>query len=201
MNPSIRGKFLVVISVASIIIFAIVKSFGAKDELPEETFENEDGYTYTDTFEGSINVDKDIQLGDNNEVPTGDTEVNYEEFYVLTFGKEKVEMAKQQAKNTMTYWLEGETDMDKWRSMSSESFLLLVQNEVLAPKDQLTREVTDLNITFTEVEEENDIQFMMYATWDLLSGNSVVKEQSNMYVLTLTLIQDDRWVVKELARV
>ena len=50
------------------------------------------------------------------------------------------------------------------------SFLIVVQNEVLAPKDQLTRKVQSLEVSPTRASGDQDIQFTVYATWDVLSA-------------------------------
>ncbi len=163
-------------------------------------FDGEKEYSYTDPIEEEKPNSED-EITKDQQVPVGNTEIDYNAEYETKFGEEKVQIAKKIAEKVMQSWLENDTDMEMWKEISTAPFLIVVQNEVLAPKDQLTRKVQAQEVSSTEASGDRDIRFMIYATWDVLSAGKKVREQSNMYKLTLTLSESGEWVVKELSRV
>ncbi len=163
-------------------------------------FDGEKEYSYTDPIEEEKPNSED-EITKDQQVPVGNTEIDYNAEYETKFGEEKVQKAKKIAEKVMQSWLENDTDMEMWKEISTAPFLIVVQNEVLAPKDQLTRKVQAQEVSSTEASGDRDIRFMIYATWDVLSAGKKVRVQSNMYKLTLTLSESGEWVVKELSRV
>ncbi len=173
--------------------------FDGKDK-NDTGFDGEKEYSYTDPIEEEKTNSED-ETNKDQQVPGGNTEIDYNAEYETKFGEEKVQKAKKIAEKVMQSWLENDTDMEMWKEISTAPFLIVVENEVLAPKDQLTRKVQSQEVSSTEASGDRDIRFMIYATWDVLSAGKKVREQSNMYKLTLTLSESGEWVVKELSRV
>lgn len=163
-------------------------------------FEGENEYSYTDPIEEE-RTDSEMETDKDQQVPVGNTEIDYDAEYGGKFGEDKVQAAKKLAEKVMQSWLENDTDMEMWKEISTAPFLIVVQNEVLAPKDQLTRKVQSFDVSPTKASGDQDIQFMVYATWDVLSAGKKVREQSNMYKISLTLSESGEWFVKELSRV
>lgn len=200
MERSTKSKFFFVIVIGIIMLIFAVKLFffdGKKQAKNSDDEFVEIENSYTNSIDGQAEDEEPTQ---NNQESVGKTEVDYEEEYIKKFGKEKVEEAKQLTEKVIQSWLENDTNMEMWNEISTPPFLILVKSELLAPKDQITRKVKNKDVSVTKPDEDGDIKLMVYVTWDLLSGGKVVKEQSNMYELTLTLSETGEWLVKELNR-
>lgn len=179
----------------------MIKMFFYDGKNKDDTgFEGENEYSYTEPVEEE-GTDSDTEIDKDQQVPVGNTEIDYDAEYGAKFGEDKVQAAKKLAEKVMQAWLENNTDMEMWKEISTAPFLIVVLNEVMAPKDQLTRKVQSLDVSPTKASGDQDIQFMVYATWDVLSAGKKVREQSNMYKISLTLSESGEWFVKELSRV
>ncbi|MFY2307161.1 hypothetical protein ACOSZE_06840 [Lysinibacillus fusiformis] len=201
MERSTKSKLILVVFIGLVMLAFMIKMFfyDGKDK-NDAGFDGEKEYRYTDPIEEEKPNSEDETVKDQ-QVPVGNTEIDYNAEYETKFGEEKVQKAKKIAEKVMQSWLENDTDMEMWKEISTAPFLIVVQNEVLAPKDQLTRKVQSQEVSSTEASGDRYIRFMIYATWDVLSAGKKVREQSNMYKLTLTLSESGEWVVKELSRV
>ncbi|MFI2128730.1 hypothetical protein ACH434_01615 [Lysinibacillus fusiformis] len=201
MERSTKSKLILVVFIGLVMLAFMIKMFFFDGKDKNDTgFDGEKEYSYTDPIEeGNPNLEDETIK--EQQVPVGNTEIDYNAEYETKFGEEKVQKAKKIAEKVMQSWLENDTDMEMWKEISTAPFLIVVQNEVLAPKDQLTRKVQSQEVSSTEASGDRDIRFMIYATWDVLSKGKKVREQSNMYKLTLTLSESGEWVVKELSRV
>ncbi|WP_144787817.1 hypothetical protein [Lysinibacillus fusiformis] len=201
MERSTKSKFILVVFIGLVMLAFMIKMFFYDGKDKNNTgFDGEKEYSYTDPIEEEKPNSEDETIKDQ-QVPVGNTEIDYNAEYEKKFGEEKVQKAKKIAEKVMQSWLENDTDMEMWKEISTAPFLIVVENEVLAPKDQLTRKVQSQEVSSTEASGDRDIRFMIYATWDVLSAGKKVREQSNMYKLTLTLSESGEWVVKELSRV
>ncbi|GED64013.1 hypothetical protein [Lysinibacillus fusiformis] len=201
MERSTKSKFILVVFIGLVMLAFMIKMFFYDGKDKNNTgFDGEKEYSYTDPIEEEKPNSEDEIIKDQ-QVPVGNTEIDYNAEYETKFGEEKVQKAKKIAEKVMQSWLENDTDMEMWKEISTAPFLIVVENEVLAPKDQLTRKVQSQEVSSTEASGDRDIRFMIYATWDVLSAGKKVREQSNMYKLTLTLSESGEWVVKELSRV
>lgn len=179
----------------------MIKMFFYDGKSKEDTgFDGDKEYSYTESVEEE-RANTENETDKDQQVPVGNTEIDYKAEYGTKFGEKKVQTAKKLAEKVMKSWLENDTDMEMWKEISTAPFLIVVQNEVLAPKDQLTRKVQSQEVSPTKASGDQDIQFMVYATWDVLSAGKKVREQSNMYKITLTLSESGEWIVKELSRV
>ncbi|MGC7930943.1 hypothetical protein ACP3VS_20230 [Lysinibacillus sp. VIII_CA] len=201
MERSTKSKLILVVFIGLVMLAFMIKMFFFDGKDKNDTgFDGEKEYSYTDPIEEEKTNSED-ETNKDQQVPGGNTEIDYNSEYETKFGEEKVQIAKKIAEKVMQSWLENDTDMEMWKEISTAPFLIVVQNEVLAPKDQLTRKVQAQEVSSTEASGDRDIRFMIYATWDVLSAGKKVREQSNMYKLTLTLSESGEWVVKELSRV
>lgn len=201
MERSTKSKLILVVFIGLVMVAFMIKMFFFDGKDKNDTgFDGEKEYSYTDPIEEEKPNSEDETIKDQ-QVPVGNTEIDYNAEYETKFGEEKVQKAKKIAEKVMQSWLENDTDMEMWKEISTPPFLIVVENEVLAPKDQLTRKVQSQEVSSTEASGDRDIRFMIYATWDVLSAGKKVREQSNMYKLTLTLSESGEWVVKELSRV
>lgn len=201
MERSTKSKLILVVFIGLVMLAFMIKIFFYDGKDKNDTgFDGEKEYSYTDPIEEEKPNSED-ETNKDQQVPGGNTEIDYNAEYETKFGEEKVQTAKKIAEKVMQSWLENDTDMEMWKEISTAPFLIVVQNEVLAPKDQLTRKVQSQEISSIEASGDRDIRFMIYATWDVLSAGKKVREQSNMYKLTLTLSESGEWVVKELSRV
>ncbi|MGE6600168.1 hypothetical protein ACQKEY_00330 [Lysinibacillus fusiformis] len=201
MERSTKSKFILAVFIGLVMLAFMIKMFFYDGKDKNNTgFDGEKEYSYTDPIEEEKPNSEDETIKDQ-QVPVGNTEIDYNAEYETKFGEEKVQKAKKIAEKVMQSWLENDTDMEMWKEISTAPFLIVVENEVLAPKDQLTRKVQSQEVSSTEPSGDRDIRFMIYATWDVLSAGKKVREQSNMYKLTLTLSESGEWVVKELSRV
>ncbi|HBT74075.1 MAG TPA: hypothetical protein DEB37_18080 [Lysinibacillus sp.] len=201
MERSTKSKFILVVFIGLVMLAFMIKMFFYDGKDKNNTgFDGEKEYSYTDPIEEEKPNSED-EITKDQQVPVGNTEIDYNAEYETKFGEEKVQKAKKIAEKVMQSWLENDTDMEMWKEISTAPFLIVVQNEVLAPKDQLTRKVQAQEVSSTEASGDRDIRFMIYATWDVLSAGKKVRVQSNMYKLTLTLSESGEWVVKELSRV
>ncbi|MEG0258558.1 MAG: hypothetical protein RR595_09535 [Lysinibacillus sp.] len=198
MERSVKMKFLLMVLIGVVVMIVGLRMYFGEDE---HTPEENDDLEFTAPIVSERNPEEAGESLEGNTIPGGDTEVNYEKEYASVFGEDAVKEAKDLSEVIMKYWLENETNMEKWEAISTSPFLVLVQNEVLAPKDQLLRKVKATEVTLTKAEEKGDIQLMIHATWELISGGIVVKEQSNMYALVLTQSEAGDWLAKELNRV
>lgn len=200
MERSTKSKFFFVIMIGIIMLIFTVKLFffdGKKQANNTDDEFTESENSFTNSLNGQI---EDVEPTQNNQLSAGKTEVDYEEEYLKEFGKEKVKKGKQLTEKVIQSWLENDTNMEMWNEISTPPFLILVKSELLAPKDQITRKVKNKDVSVTKPDEDGDMKLMVYVTWDLISGGKVVKEQSNMYELTLTLSETGEWLVKELNR-
>lgn len=178
----------------------IIKMFlhDGKDK-DDTSFEGDKDYIYTSPVEGE-KPPSESETNEEQNVPVGNTEVDYEAEYTTKFGKQKVKEARQLAEKVMRSWLENDTDMEMWEGISTAPFFIVAKNELLAPKDQLTRKVKSQEVSATKSSGNSDMKLMIFSTWDLLSAGTKVKEQSNMYELALTLSESGDWLIKELNR-
>jgi len=202
MERSTMSKLILVLFIGLVMLGFMIKMFFYDGENKDDTgFEGENEYSYTEPIEEE-RTDSETETDKDQQVPVGNTEIDYDAEYGAKFGEDKVQVAEKLAEKVMQAWLENNTDMEMWKEISTAPFLIVVQNEVMAPKDQLTitRKVQSLDVSPTKASGDQDIQFMVYATWDVLSAGKKVREQSNMYKISLTLSESGEWVVKELSR-
>ncbi|MBU5253242.1 hypothetical protein KQI46_15230 [Lysinibacillus capsici] len=200
MERSTMSKLILVLFIGLVMLGFMIKMFFYDGKNKDDTgFEGENEYSYTEPIEEE-RTDSETETDKDQQVPVGNTEIDYDAEYGAKFGEDKVQAAEKLAEKVMQAWLENDTDMEMWTEISTAPFLIVVQNEVLAPKDQLTRKVQSLEVSPTKASGDQDIQLMVYATWEVLSAEKKVREQSNMYKLTLTLSESGEWVVKELSR-
>lgn len=201
MQRSTMSKLILVVFIGLVMLGFMIKMFFYDGKNKDDTgFEGENEYSYTKPVEEE-RTDSETETDKDQQVPVGNTEIDYDAEYGAKFGEDKVQAAEKLAEKVMQAWLENNTDMEMWKEISTAPFLIVVQNEVMAPKDQLTRKVQSLDVSPTKASGEQDIQFMVYATWDVLSAGKKVREQSNMYKISLTLSESGEWFVKELSRV
>lgn len=195
------SKLILVLFIGLVMLGFMIKMFFYDGKNKDDTgFEGENEYSYTEPIEEE-RTDSETETDKDQQVPVGNTEIDYDAEYGAKFGEDKVQAAEKLAEKVMQAWLENNTDMEMWKEISTAPFLIVVQNEVMAPKDQLTRKVQSLDVSPTKASGDQDIQFMVYATWDVLSAGKKVREQSNMYKISLTLSESGEWFVKELSRV
>gem|GEM_PF-5593787 len=201
MERSTMSKLILVLFIGLVMLGFMIKMFFYDGKNKDDTgFEGENEYSYTEPIEEE-RTDSETETDKDQQVPVGNTEIDYDAEYGAKFGEDKVQAAEKLAEKVMQAWLENNTDMEMWKEISTAPFLIVVQNEVMAPKDQLTRKVQSLDVSPTKALGDQDIQFMVYATWDVLSAGKKVREQSNMYKISLTLSESGEWFVKELSRV
>ncbi|WEA41218.1 hypothetical protein [Lysinibacillus fusiformis] len=201
MQRSTMSKLILVVFIGLVMLGFMIKMFFYDGKNKDDTgFEGENEYSYTEPVEEE-RTDSETETDKDQQVPVGNTEIDYDAEYGAKFGEDKVQAAEKLAEKVMKAWLENDTDMEMWKEISTAPFLIVVQNEVMAPKDQLTRKVQSLDVSPTKASGDQDIQFMVYATWDVLSAGKKVREQSNMYKISLTLSESGEWFVKELSRV
>ncbi|MEC1305965.1 hypothetical protein [Lysinibacillus capsici] len=201
MERSTMSKLILVLFIGLVMLGFMIKMFFYDGKNKDDTgFEGENEYSYTEPIEEE-RTDSETETDKDQQVPVGNTEIDYDAEYGAKFGEDKVQAAEKLAEKVMQAWLENNTDMEMWKEISTAPFLIVVQNEVMAPKDQLTRKVQSLDVSPTKASGDQDIQFMVYATWDVLSAGKKVREQSNMYKISLTLSESGEWFVKELSRV
>ncbi|EFI66363.1 hypothetical protein BFZC1_22342 [Lysinibacillus fusiformis ZC1] len=201
MERSTMSKLILVVFIGLVMLGFMIKMFFYDGKNKDDTgFEGENEYSYTEPIEEE-RTDSETETDKDQQVPVGNTEIDYDAEYGAKFGEDKVQAAEKLAEKVMQAWLENNTDMEMWKEISTAPFLIVVQNEVMAPKDQLTRKVQSLDVSPTKASGDQDIQFMVYATWDVLSAGKKVREQSNMYKISLTLSESGEWFVKELSRV
>lgn len=201
MQRSTMSKLILVVFIGLVMLGFMIKMFFYDGKNKDDTgFEGENEYSYTEPIEEE-RTDSETETDKDQQVPVGNTEIDYDAEYGAKFGEDKVQAAEKLAEKVMQAWLENNTDMEMWKEISTAPFLIVVQNEVMAPKDQLTRKVQSLDVSPTKASGDQDIQFMVYATWDVLSAGKKVREQSNMYKISLTLSESGEWFVKELSRV
>ncbi|UNT53600.1 hypothetical protein [Lysinibacillus capsici] len=201
MERFTMSKLILVLFIGLVMLGFMIKMFFYDGKNKDDTgFEGENEYSYTEPVEEE-GTDSDTEIDKDQQVPVGNTEIDYDAEYGAKFGEDKVQAAKKLAEKVMQAWLENNTDMEMWKEISTAPFLIVVLNEVMAPKDQLTRKVQSLDVSPTKASGDQDIQFMVYATWDVLSAGKKVREQSNMYKISLTLSESGEWFVKELSRV
>ncbi len=195
------SKLILVVFIGLVMLGFMIKMFFYDGKNKDDTgFEGENEYSYSEPVEEE-RTDSETESDKERQVPVGNTEIDYDAEYGAKFGEDKVQAAEKLAEKVMQAWLENNTDMEMWKEISTAPFLIVVQNEVMAPKDQLTRKVKSLDVSPTKASGDQDIQFMVYATWDVLSAGKKVREQSNMYKISLTLSESGEWFVKELSRV
>ncbi len=195
------SKLILVLFIGLVMLGFMIKMFFYDGKNKDDTgFEGENEYSYTEPVEEE-RTDSETETDKDQQIPVGNTEIDYDAEYGAKFGEDKVQAAEKLAEKVMQAWLENNTDMEMWKEISTAPFLIVVQNEVMAPKDQLTRKVQSLDVSPTKASGDQDIQFMVYATWDVLSAGKKVREQSNMYKISLTLSESGEWFVKELSRV
>lgn len=201
MQRSTMSKLILVVFIGLVMLGFMIKMFFYDGKNKDDTgFEGENEYSYTEPVEEE-RTDSETETDKDQQVTVGNTEIDYDAEYGAKFGEDKVQAAEKLAEKVMQAWLENNTDMEMWKEISTAPFLIVVQNEVMAPKDQLTRKVQSLDVSPTKASGDQDIQFMVYATWDVLSAGKKVREQSNMYKISLTLSESGEWFVKELSRV
>ncbi|MED4700546.1 hypothetical protein ACM1TL_05350 [Lysinibacillus capsici] len=201
MERSTMSKLILVLFIGLVMLGFMIKMFFYDGKNKDDTgFEGENEYSYTEPIEEE-RTDSETETDKDQQVPVGNTEIDYDAEYGAKFGEDKVQAAEKLAEKVMQAWLENNTDMEMWKEISTAPFLIVVQNEVMAPKDQLTRKVQSLDVSPTKASGDQEIQFMVYATWDVLSAGKKVREQSNMYKISLTLSESGEWFVKELSRV
>nr|WP_315057120.1 hypothetical protein [uncultured Lysinibacillus sp.] len=201
MERSTMSKLILVVFIGLVMLGFMIKMFFYDGKNKDDTgFEGENEYSYSEPVEEE-RTDSETESDKERQVPVGNTEIDYDAEYGAKFGEDKVQAAEKLAEKVMQAWLENNTDMEMWKEISTAPFLIVVQNEVMAPKDQLTRKVKSLDVSPTKASGDQDIQFMVYATWDVLSAGKKVREQSNMYKISLTLSESGEWFVKELSRV
>ncbi|WP_225340966.1 hypothetical protein [Lysinibacillus capsici] len=201
MQRSTMSKLILVLFIGLVMLGFMIKMFFYDGKNKDDTgFEGENEYSYTEPVEEE-RTDSETETDKDQQIPVGNTEIDYDAEYGAKFGEDKVQAAEKLAEKVMQAWLENNTDMEMWKEISTAPFLIVVQNEVMAPKDQLTRKVQSLDVSPTKASGDQDIQFMVYATWDVLSAGKKVREQSNMYKISLTLSESGEWFVKELSRV
>lgn len=201
MQRSTMSKLILVVFIGLVMLGFMIKMFFYDGKNKDDTgFDGENEYSYTKPVEEE-RTDSETETDKDQQVPVGNTEIDYDAEYGAKFGEDKVQAAEKLAEKVMQAWLENDTDMEMWKEISTAPFLIVVQNEVMAPKDQLTRKVQSLDVSPTKASGDQDIQFMVYATWDVLSAGKKVREQSNMYKISLTLSESGEWFVKELSRV
>ncbi|MCT1538776.1 MULTISPECIES: hypothetical protein [Lysinibacillus] len=201
MERSTMSKLILVLFIGLVMLGFMIKMFFYDGKNKDDTgFEGENEYSYTEPVEEE-RTDSETETDKDQQIPVGNTEIDYDAEYGAKFGEDKVQAAEKLAEKVMQAWLENNTDMEMWKEISTAPFLIVVQNEVMAPKDQLTRKVQSLDVSPTKASGDQDIQFMVYATWDVLSAGKKVREQSNMYKISLTLSESGEWFVKELSRV
>ncbi|WGF39054.1 hypothetical protein QBO96_01985 [Lysinibacillus capsici] len=201
MERSTMSKLILVLFIGLVMLGFMIKMFFYDGKNKDDTgFEGENEYSYTEPIEEE-RTDSETETDKDQQVPVGNTEIDYDAEYGAKFGEDKVQAAEKLAEKVMQAWLENNTDMEMWKEISTAPFLIVVQNEVMAPKDQLTRKVQSLDVSPTKASGDQEIQFMVYATWDVLSVGKKVREQSNMYKISLTLSESGEWFVKELSRV
>ncbi|MEK4122306.1 hypothetical protein [Lysinibacillus sp. FSL K6-0102] len=201
MQRSTMSKLILVVFIGLVMLGFMIKMFFYDGKNKDDTgFEGENEYSYTEPVEEE-RTDSKMETDKDQQVTVGNTEIDYDAEYGAKFGEDKVQAAEKLAEKVMQAWLENNTDMEMWKEISTAPFLIVVQNEVMAPKDQLTRKVQSLDVSPTKASGDQDIQFMVYATWDVLSAGKKVREQSNMYKISLTLSESGEWFVKELSRV
>ncbi|MBL3729689.1 hypothetical protein JIN86_08745 [Lysinibacillus sp. HST-98] len=201
MERSTMSKLILVLFIGLVMLGFMIKMFFYDGKNKDDTgFEGENEYSYSEPVEEE-RTDSETESDKDRQVPVGNTEIDYDAEYGAKFGEDKVQAAEKLAEKVMQAWLENNTDMEMWKEISTAPFLIVVQNEVMAPKDQLTRKVKSLDVSPTKASGDQDIQFMVYATWDVLSAGKKVREQSNMYKISLTLSESGEWFVKELSRV
>ncbi|TKI65281.1 hypothetical protein FC756_16975 [Lysinibacillus mangiferihumi] len=200
MQRSTKSKFVLLLLVGLVMLAFIIKMFLHDDKDKDDPgFEGDKDYIYTSPVEGD-KPQSEAETNKEQNVPVGNTEVDYEAEYTTKFGEQKINEARQLAEKVMRAWLENNTDMEMWEEISTAPFFIVAKNELLAPMDQLTRKVNSQEVSATKPSSNSDIKLMIFVTWDLLSDGNKVKEQSNMYELTLTLSESGKWLIKELNR-
>lgn len=200
MNPSVKVKVLLLFVVGGIVLFVGINTFLNDEEPASELTISDDEYTITEPIvENSITEPSVNELAevDSEETVEELNDVDYESFYSQHFGEEAVLLVKQLSEQVVKAWVEYNTNMDMWESISTPTFLEKVQKDLFEPRDLVTSVVKNQSVELTHSEDEGSVQTIVIVTRDILSNGQVVGERSTIYSVSF-VYHENKWLVNEL---
>lgn len=203
MERSLLFKYLFLLVVCIVaIIFAVYNIFGDNnDENVEDMFKadeeiNENDFNFDELNFESEEKDEDEGMDEEYSEKNSETsEVNEEDLYnfedegIKTFGKKKVNKAKNVASDVVTLWLEENTDKKEWEDKVTKEFLKKIEDDLIVSSDGLERMIDKIDVYVVEVGDDEMILEVIPTFYFDVDGDKVERQQKLYYV---TLRMDNK---------
>lgn len=203
MERSLLFKYLFLLVVCIVaIIFAVYNIFGDNnDENVEDMFKadeeiNENDFNFYELNFESEEKDEDEGMDEEYSEKNSETsEVNEEDLYnfedegIKTFGKKKVNKAKNVASDVVTLWLEENTDKKEWEDKVTKEFLKKIEDDLIVSSDGLERMIDKIDVYVVEVGDDEMILEVIPTFYFDVDGDKVERQQKLYYV---TLRMDNK---------
>lgn len=202
MKKETKMKFVFVLIIGIILAVVVLnRLFSNDDERTNSEFDFVEDEHILDSTEFESTADNGLKDGIIEEETLIEEEPDFEEEYKKKYGKKSYEEAKELAKIIVKMWVEEESDKTKWKQYSTSSFLNQIQKELLEYSDGINREVTDLEVSEASPNKENEMKFRVMASWNILNNETIVRKQTKIFYVILTVSNNQKWLVKELVEV
>lgn len=203
MERSLLFKYLFLLVVCIVaIIFAVYNIFGDNNnENVEDMFKadeeiNENDFNFDELNFESEEKDEDEGMDEEYSEKNSETsEVNEEDLYnfedegIKTFGKKKVNKAKNVASDVVTLWLEENTDKKEWEDKVTKEFLKKIEDDLIVSSDGLERMIDKIDVYVVEVGDDEMILEVIPTFYFDVDGDKVERQQKLYYV---TLRMDNK---------
>src|SRR5690625_683359 len=166
--------------------------FNTNDDGDDEAFSIDD-YIDDDSQDENIELDEeldeDLEEGeaesDDNESDQDNHSHDFEEEIVDKFGEERTARAKEIAEETMTLWLQDETDIDVWEALVTEEYLEILQDELVTSDDSVNREIDTMQLYTVQSNNEDEILFEVEVEWYINQNDQLVDKQGKLFYITV----------------
>lgn len=72
-----------------------------------------------------------------------------------------------------------------------------IKEELATGSDGITRNIKELELFSVASDESDEVKIEVIATWDIMNGQTVVKEQTQaIYVTLIQSPEENKWIVK-----
>lgn len=126
------------------------------------------------------------------------TEPNYDKIYIDKYGEQSVLQARKNAALAVGLWIAESADIEDWKQVATKAYTDKFTSQLLYSDAAIERNITMLDVVSSEPTIEKEMDFSVFATWEVKANGKIINEQRKP--LTVHLKQENGiWLVDNIA--
>lgn len=126
------------------------------------------------------------------------TEPNYDKIYIEKYGEQSVLQARKNAALAVGLWIVESADIEDWKQVATKAYADKFTSQLLYSDAAIERNITLLDVVSSEPTIEKEMDFSVFATWEVKANGKIINEQRKP--LTVHLKQENGiWLVDNIA--